>query len=107
MSLPRLLPLDDYPITRFVGMDFQAMSTIVAVDALASAARIDAAFSYIVTPNVDHRVRLDREPDLQPLYDGAAVLLNDSRILEALAARDGKALPASPGADVVDRKSVV
>ena len=60
------------------------------------------AFSYIVTPNVDHCVRLDREPELQPLYDGAAVLLNDSRILEALAARDGKVLPASPGADVVE-----
>lgn len=102
MNTARLLPVETYPITRFVGMDFQAMETSLAVDALAATARMDTAFSYVVTPNVDHRVRLDRDPDLQPLYDGAAVLLNDSRILEALAARDGKALPASPGADVVE-----
>jgi exopolysaccharide biosynthesis WecB/TagA/CpsF family protein len=87
---------------RFVGLDFQAMPTEQAVRALADAARADAAFSYVVTPNVDHRVRLAREASLQPLYDAAGLILNDSRILEALASRDGLELPASPGADVVE-----
>ena len=60
-----------------------------------------SAFAYVVTPNVDHMIRLESEPELRPLYDGAGLLVNDSRILELLAARDGLDFPASPGADLV------
>ena len=38
-------------------------------------------YGYIVTPNVDHIVRLKREPGLRPLYDAAKLCLCDSRIL--------------------------
>lgn len=86
---------------RFLGLDFQPMTTEAAVDHLAVSASIEAPFGYVVTPNVDHRVRLEREPDLRPLYDDACLLLNDSRILEVLANKDGLVFPASPGADIV------
>ena len=87
---------------RFLGLDFEPMETDAAAARLDLESSINAPFSYVVTPNVDHRVRLEREPDLKPLYDDAGLLLNDSRILELLARRDGKHLPASPGADVVE-----
>lgn len=87
----------------FLGLDFQPMTTAGAVDLLVRMAERNAAFTYVMTPNVDHMVRLDREPDLKPLYEEAGLLLNDSRILELLAKWDGIALPASPGADIVER----
>jgi N-acetylglucosaminyldiphosphoundecaprenol N-acetyl-beta-D-mannosaminyltransferase len=86
---------------RFLGLDFTPMTTADAVIALAGRARIDRPFFSVITPNVDHRVRLQREAALWPLYAGAGLLLNDSRILEQLARLDGLALPASPGADIV------
>ena len=88
--------------TRFLGLIFEPMETDRAVAHLADQTARAAPFSYVVTPNVDHMVRLEREPDLRPLYDGADLILNDSRILEVLARRDGLSLPASPGADIVE-----
>lgn len=85
----------------FLGLIFEPASIEGAVEALAKSASADAPFSYIVTPNVDHMIRLDTEPDLRRLYGGAGRLLNDSRILELLASWSGLALPASPGADIV------
>lgn len=86
----------------FIGLDFQALPTLDAVEALIDVASSDDPFAYVVTPNVDHRVRLERQPEYSELYDEAGLLLNDSRILETLAGRDGVSLPASPGADVVE-----
>lgn len=88
--------------TRFLGLDFQPMTADDAAALLAETASAETAFSYVVTPNVDHRIRLEREPALRPLYESAGLILNDSRILELLAKRDGIALPASPGADIVE-----
>jgi exopolysaccharide biosynthesis WecB/TagA/CpsF family protein len=84
----------------FLGLDFEPMETGAAVARL-GAVPAGQAFSYVVTPNADHRVRLEREPDLWPLYRSAGLVLNDSRILARLAKFDGLDLPASPGADVV------
>ncbi|WP_371309533.1 WecB/TagA/CpsF family glycosyltransferase [Hyphomonas sp.] len=92
----------DKQATRFLGLDFQPMTTAEATRFLAETASAGAPFTYVVTPNVDHRIRLEREPELRPLYDAAGLLLNDSRILELLARRDGIDLPASPGADIVE-----
>lgn len=85
----------------FLGLGFEPMETVAAVARLAATASAGAPFSYIVTPNADHRVRLEREPELWPLYRSAGLVLNDSRILARLAKFDGLDLPASPGADVV------
>jgi hypothetical protein len=77
------------------------METAAAVAWLAATASAGAPFSYVVTPNADHRVRPEREPDLWPLNRSAGLMLNDSPILARLAGFDGMVLPASPGADVV------
>jgi len=58
-------------------------------------------FRYIVTPNVDHLVRLNKEPDLYTsLYNGSWLSVCDSRILELLARFTGVPLKAVPGSDL-------
>lgn len=84
----------------FLGLDFQPMPTLdVAAKMVAMA---DNSFEYVVTPNVDHMIRLEAEPDLRPLYEQAGLLVNDSRILELLAKRDDIPLTVSVGADIVE-----
>lgn len=85
----------------FLGLPFQAMPTRQAARYIAANALGSDNFWYVVTPNVDHMVRLSREPGLRPLYDTSGLILNDSRILELLGKWDGLDLPASPGADIV------
>lgn len=87
----------------FLGLEFDALDTEATVDLLLQLADRQPALSYLVTPNVDHMVRLEREPDLRPLYDAADLMVCDSRILEIFARLDRKKLPAAPGADVVER----
>lgn len=59
-------------------------------------------FSYVVTPNVDHLVRLDNAFDaLSPLYSAASLRLCDSRVVSRLAQFVGAPLPAVPGSDLV------
>ena len=88
----------------FLGLEFQPMpvADVVAELVAMAGAREASPFEYLVTPNVDHMIRLENEPNLRPLYDGAGLLVNDSRILEMLAGRDGLEFPASPGADIVE-----
>lgn len=60
-----------------------------------------APFSYIVTPNVDHVIRLQRNrSDLWPAYRAAWMTLCDSRILALLARQMGYSLPVLPGSDL-------
>lgn len=89
------------PRTAFLGFDFEPMETRAAIARLADDASAAAPLTYVVTPNVDHRVRLEREPGLWGLYQQAGLVLNDSQVLARLAQLDGKHLPASPGADIV------
>ncbi|MFB9373931.1 WecB/TagA/CpsF family glycosyltransferase [Algimonas porphyrae] len=59
------------------------------------------SFRYIATPNVDHLVRLNQEPDIyRPLYEAAWLSVCDSRILEALAHLSGLPLSAVPGSSL-------
>lgn len=61
-------------------------------------------FRYVVTPNVDHIVRLTKEPDVyKPLYEGAWLSVCDSRILELLANRSNIPLKAVPGSDLTQQ----
>lgn len=61
----------------------------------------DAPFAYVVTPNVDHVVRLQRNrSDLWPAYRAAWMTLCDSRILALLARHMGYSLPVLPGSDL-------
>ena len=86
---------------RFLGLDFDPMTLTSAISCLSRTASADIPFTYVVTPNVDHMVRLDKEPSLRPLYDEARIVFNDSRVLEMMAKAIGTELPASPGADIV------
>lgn len=66
----------------------------------------DAPFAYLVTPNVDHIVRLSRLPaDSMEwrAYRRAGWLLCDSRVLALLAALRGVRLPVVPGSDLTTR----
>jgi exopolysaccharide biosynthesis WecB/TagA/CpsF family protein len=86
---------------RFLGLRFEAKSVADVIRHIGPLARVTEPFGYVVTPNVDHMVRLEGDDSLRVLYEAADILLNDSRILEILARRDGLDLPASPGADIV------
>ena len=58
-------------------------------------------FRFIVTPNVDHVVRLNKEPGVfEPLYAAAWLSVCDSRILQLLAKISGPTLHAVPGSDL-------
>src|SRR5690606_14921788 len=59
------------------------------------------AFRYVVTPNVDHIVRLNSNTQLKPLYDSAWMSVNDSRLLQMLMRLLGVRLPLARGSDLV------
>jgi exopolysaccharide biosynthesis WecB/TagA/CpsF family protein len=59
-----------------------------------------SAYGYIVTPNVDHVVRVHREPELRVLYEDANLCVCDSRILRLLARLRGIRLPLVLGSDL-------
>lgn len=71
--------------------------------------RIEAAspetpFQYLVTPNVDHMVRLNRLaselPEVADAYRGADYCVCDSKVLALLARWRGVRLPVLPGSDL-------
>lgn len=87
----------------FLDVTFNALDLNAAVDAIAARASLDAAFAYVVTPNVDHVVSAEADPARHVLYDSAWLTLNDSRILARLAKRAGLTLPVAAGADIAER----
>lgn len=87
----------------FLGVRFDALSLDTALAAIVARADRHEPFAYVATPNVDHVVGLAREPARAALYERAWLTLNDSRVLEAMAAASGRVLPAAPGADLVAR----
>lgn len=86
----------------FVGVGFDRL-TIKEVLARLAAVSADTPYGYVVTPNVDHVVRLDdpaQARELKPLYDKADYSLCDSRIIAHLARARGLSLPVVPGSDL-------
>lgn len=62
------------------------------------------SFRYIVTPNVDHILRIATDPQrFKPLYDASWLSVCDSRILEAMAKLSGLPLSAVPGSDLTQQ----
>lgn len=93
------MPIDRIP---FVGVGFDPL-TMEDVLARLSAVTAASPYGYVVTPNVDHVVRLDdpaEASELKPLYDGADLSLCDSRIIAHLARARGLTLPVVPGSDL-------
>jgi exopolysaccharide biosynthesis WecB/TagA/CpsF family protein len=88
----------------FLGLDYDLLALDEVVAQL-GARPADAPFAYLVTPNVDHVVRLhDDTPDdrdaIWAAYRAAAWCTCDSRILAALARPRGIDLPIAPGSDL-------
>lgn len=96
---PRSVPIE------FLGLPIAPLTLEQTVETVL--VRADAEdFAYVVTPNVDHIVRLDASRG-QPVgeafaaaYRAAALTLCDSRILQRLAQLSGLALPLVPGSDL-------
>ena len=86
--------------TDFLGLRFQTADMKHVVDDIGGRAPT-ARFAYVVTPNVDHMVRLHHlRSDLWPAYRSAWMTLCDSRVLGRLATRAGMGLPIVPGSDL-------
>ena len=90
------------PRCYFLDVGFDPLNTADAATSIAVRARKLGPFAYVATPNVDHIVRLDKQPSLAPLYDDAWLTLCDSRVLEVFAMASYIDLPAAPGADIVE-----
>lgn len=86
----------------FLDLDFDPLDARQAARAMADRARRVDAFAYVATPNVDHMVRLQRQPELRSFYADAWLNLCDSRILELFARASKLELPCAPGADIVE-----
>lgn len=82
----------------FLGSPFDLVAADAAIERL-RLRPVTGDFDYVVTPNVDHVVRLAREPELLRLYQSALMCWCDSRPLRALARLRGLALPHLTGAD--------
>jgi N-acetylglucosaminyldiphosphoundecaprenol N-acetyl-beta-D-mannosaminyltransferase len=90
------------PTTSFLGMSFHMLNINQVVDWLIDR-RADAPFEYVVTPNVDHIVKLDTMPaaaEAKQAYDAAMWRLCDSRVLAKLAAMRDIDLTVVPGSDL-------
>ncbi|WP_043129897.1 WecB/TagA/CpsF family glycosyltransferase [Sphingomonas phyllosphaerae] len=106
------MPIDPAAVTprrSFLGIDFDPLDTDAAVAWLAQVRRGDP-YRYIVTPNVDHLVRLEAlgqddtvGAELWQAYRDATLVLCDSRVLARLARLYGVDLPLAPGSDLTVR----
>lgn len=66
-----------WPTRRLFGLDFADLTLAEAADAVVTLALGSAPPSFVVTPNVDHLVRLEERPQLRELYARAALVLAD------------------------------
>ena len=60
-------------------------------------------FAFVVTPNVDHLVRLETDTVLATLYAQAWLTVCDSRVLEMIGRISGEAIEVTPGSDLTER----
>jgi N-acetylglucosaminyldiphosphoundecaprenol N-acetyl-beta-D-mannosaminyltransferase len=90
--------------SEFLGLRFARCDLAEALDWVLDRSR-QRGFGYVVTPNVDHVVRLCRadDPALWRIYEEADLRLCDSRILARLARWSGLDLPVVAGSDLTAR----
>jgi exopolysaccharide biosynthesis WecB/TagA/CpsF family protein len=92
----------------FLGAPFDDLDQEKVLERLGNSSPA-AAFRYVVTPNVDHVVRLNGNSLLAPYYEEAWMSLCDSRPITALAHLLSLKLPLVTGSDLTVRvfKSVI
>lgn len=86
---------------RFLDLDFDNLA-LNEVKARLVKVGPETPYGYLVTPNVDHLVKLTRQPSLRPIYDDAHLCVCDSRILAFLARLQGHRLEVVPGSDLTE-----
>lgn len=85
-------------MARFMTLDFADGDRSAVLGRVIEMAR--GGYSYLVTPNVDHVVKLMDGRVARDVYAGADLKVCDSRILAHLARLRGLLLPVYPGSDL-------
>lgn len=87
------------PRQYFLNAPFDLIDHDTVVEMMAKA---DPAgrFRYVVTPNADHVVRLNRQPELRPYYDNAWLTLCDSRPISLFARTRSREMTHVTGSDL-------
>src|SRR6478672_80657 len=85
-------------MTRFMTLDFAGGDRSAMLDRVIGMAR--GPYGYVVTPNVDHVIKLMDGRVPRDVYEGADLKICDSRILAHLARLRGLRLPVYPGSDM-------
>lgn len=85
----------------FLNSAFDRIDFEVAVRRIAERDR-QKPFAFVVTPNVDHLVRLRRDPVFAPLYAQAWLTVCDSRVLELVAMLSGEQVDVTAGSDLTE-----
>ena len=85
------------------GLKFDSLRFNEAVNTIISIAkRRDRPAPFVVTPNVDHLLRLEKSPELMEIYQSAALVLADGMPLVWLSRLQSKGLPERvTGADLL------
>ena len=86
-------------MTRFMTLDFAEGDRPALLAQVAAMARGEG-YGYVVTPNVDHVIKLMDGRVEADVYRAADLMVCDSRILAHLARLRGKALTVYPGSDM-------
>ncbi|KZE28524.1 WecB/TagA/CpsF family glycosyltransferase [Chelatococcus daeguensis] len=90
------------PRIKFLGAPFDLLPKDAVLHRLKACSPADR-FAYVATPNVDHVVRLSRQPDLLGAYEAAWMCWCDSHQIERLGKLVGLDLPHLNGTDVMER----
>jgi N-acetylglucosaminyldiphosphoundecaprenol N-acetyl-beta-D-mannosaminyltransferase len=87
----------------FLGLGFDPLSMDQVVSRLTEV-NCAMPYSYVVTPNVDHIVRMHEDENeavrLRTIYEEAALCLCDSKVLHLLGRLRGVRLPVVPGSEL-------
>jgi N-acetylglucosaminyldiphosphoundecaprenol N-acetyl-beta-D-mannosaminyltransferase len=86
----------------FLGAPFDDIAQDAAVD-MVEGSQVQLKFRYVVTPNVDHVVRLSGNRLLAPYYDEAWMSLCDSKPISTLSHAVSLDLPVVTGSDLTAR----
>ena len=88
------------PHREFLGLPFGILNLDQTAELIVE--RCEGPYSYVVTPNVAHVVKVHEDPDrLFPVYRGAWLSLCDSQVIRGLAALRRIRLPLVTGSDLV------
>ena len=85
----------------FLNAAFDRISADVALKRIAERPA-KRSFAFVVTPNVDHLVRLQGESVLARLYAQAWLTVCDSRVLELIADLSGEEVEVTTGSDLTE-----